>query len=213
MTTSKMSSGIKFSGWITRSEFEIRSQFIRTRIKKKLLREEVAFLMGRAPNLLRGFEEMKPGIRLNADDASVLSLILEEDLQYLAASDNLDTDPQYFIGIKTDHSGLMYYELNHSWIDIDGGVTEINETTLLRIMPGEASLVKRAIKELGRLLKAGFFDQTQSGLDIWKLLQRTVDPDIRALVVRKAVHYHLVDKKLICFKNKEGMFRYHRLIS
>jgi len=72
---SKQSDIKKFGGRVSKSEFSRRTQFIDKRIALGYSREEMPFLIGRYPGLIRDYEEMAAGIRPGNADIEPLLLV------------------------------------------------------------------------------------------------------------------------------------------
>lgn len=203
----------RYGGRVTKPEFIRRCDFIKSRIEKKLLREEVAFLMGRNLYLLRGVEEMAWGIRFNADDIKVLSEILGKNQQHLLETDPAETSSSVIDGLSMVKNGKLCYELESGWKDIDNGKTVFKDRTPCKILQKEVEILEWTLSKTEKLIAGGYFDEPQSGLQLFNTLQKCIGEQLRPLVVKKAVRFHLLDRKLVCFRNKEGMFRYNRSLN
>ena len=200
----------KYFGAVVLSDFQARCRFIKTRIRHKFSRDEVAFLLGRSPHLITFYEQMAGGVKLSSADAEVLSDLFKEDMSFVLEVDQHDQDKRQILGLQYPYKGKIEYEVNHGWSgDVDDRLFVIAEKPRNEVLPSEERLVLKAVKEVGRLLEMGYFSQTKSALDVYRYVYRELSKNLRPLLLKKAIYHYLQEKQLVCFSNKNGHFRYH----
>lgn len=134
------------------------------------------------------------------------------DINFVLDVDQYDRDKRHIWGLQYPFKGKIEYEINHNWSgDVDDRPFVIAEKPRNEVLPTEERLVLKAVLVVGKMLTLGYFNETKSALDIYRYVQRNVSKNLRPLLLKKAIYHYLHEKQLVCYRNKNGHFRYREM--
>lgn len=207
---SKSSDIKRFGGCVSKSEFQRRIEFIRKRIALGYSQEEVAFLIGRYPRMVRKYEEMAAGVRPEGADIAVLSEVMGEDVSALFPPEGDDVLRWEVSGTRIEKKIVTYYEMILETHEMPTPKFKAKERPL-KVFDDrdEHSHILGAIV-LQRMLDSSYFLCSKSPLEILSSFHQALVPKIRPIVLKHSIHRLVADGQICCFRNSLGQIRYHK---
>lgn len=209
-TINKQTDIKRFGGCVSRSEFRRRTEFIERRIALGYSRGEVAFLMGRYPGLVRGYEEMAWGIRPEGADIPVLSEIFGEDVSPLFPPQCEDALTWEVSGSRWVKGGFTHYEIVLETDAEPKPKFQAKEKLCSTYTDKDERDEMLASITLQQMLYGTYFLSSKSALEILSSLHRGLVPQIRPLILKHVIHGLIISGQLCCFRNGAGQLRYHK---
>ncbi|QEC51962.1 hypothetical protein EDD80_11818 [Anseongella ginsenosidimutans] len=203
----------RFSGFVTKSEFLRRGEFIHKRIARGFSAEEVSFLIGRNKLFIEDYEEMSGGIRPDGEDIQALSELLGEDLSILFPPQGDDLLDWEVSGTKKEKDSTLFYQ----------AALETDETGKLEIKAEETIWEEyenvpvrdhgAAFDIVTELLEGNYFLSSRSALEIFTTIQGVLAFKMRPVALKWEISHFLLSRKLCCYRNSNGKWRYHKRIN
>lgn len=199
-----------FGGCVSKSEFQRRIEFIRKRIALGYSQEEIAFLIGRYPRLIRDYEEMAARVRPGGADIAVLSEVMGEDVSALFPPEGDDVLRWKVSGTRIERKIVTYYEMTLETHEKPTPKFKAKERPLKVFDDRDEHSHVLGEIVLQRMLDGNYFLSSKSALEILSSFHKALVPKIRPIILKHAIHRLVADGQICCFQNSLAQLRYHK---
>ena len=203
----------KFSGFLSKSEFKRRGEFIHKRIALGYSAEEVSFLIGRNKMFIEHYEEMTPGIRPENADIQALSVVFREDMSAIFPPQGDDALKWKLSGTKKEEKGILYYNATLETDENPKPVVTAKERVLKEYENVPIRDHNLAFSVMYRLLEGNYFLSSRSPIEIYTSILNALTIKIRPIALKWEINQMVLRRKLCCFRNPEGKRRYHKYVN
>lgn len=198
-----------FFGFLTKSEFKRRGEFIHKRIARGYSAEEVSFLIGRNKKFIEDYEEMTSGIRPKNGDIDMLTKLFGEDMSTLFPPQGDEVLDWKISGTKKAKKNTLHYKAT---LETDEGpfpMITAEETIWEEYENVPIRDHNVAFDILTELLEGNYFLTSRSALEIFTSIQKVLTFKIRPMALKWEISHLLLSRKLCCYRNADGKWRYH----
>jgi hypothetical protein len=197
-----------YSGFLNQHEFLQRLHFMRSRILNGYTAVEVAFLLGRAANYIRDYEELG-SVKLDSEDLINHSCLFTERLQSQDTFDRKkdDTDISYekrmLRGARVSSATEISYEFIHPWTRYG-----VCKPFLLTepLQPDQADQEVQLRGMLSNLMGNDYLRVIRSPMEIYKETKRLTPFGTVEIISLKHVLYQLVQTGKLVVKTHNDKF-------
>ncbi|QNL50969.1 hypothetical protein H8S90_05095 [Olivibacter sp. SDN3] len=203
-----------YAGMLTQVEMNRWYAFMRQRIFFKYSKEELSFLMGKAPYYYSDYEEMNNAEKLTVADEALLNNIfnyrISQGIPFSKDEFSSYTEPRLVrVHTETDQR-VIYYKITHPWkCENKFQVIRFSEAIPKIKLNEQRQAYGMLKKSIEQLIYRGTFQHGQSPLDVFRKLEEESfnDVSIRPMYAKKVL-YEFVGKGMLAVKNINGLLSY-----
>lgn len=203
-----------YAGMLTQVEMNRWYAFMRQRIYFNYFKEELSFLMGKAPYYYCDYEEMNNGEKLTAEDEALLNNIfnyrISQGIPFSKDEFGSYTEPRLVRVYRETDQRKIHYKITHPWkCESKFQVIRFSEKIPKIRLQEQQQAYGFLTKTIEQLIFQGTFKYGQSPLDIFRKLEGESfnDVSIRPMYAKKVL-YEFVGKGMLTVKNVNGQLSY-----